>query len=118
MICSGHIQRGGKAVAGFLSAKSREFQVTRIEFSVDSIRMLKIEPQLAARRAAFALSPLGMLIPILPRHREHHRRHPKNTICWPISVLDRVVTTAQPRNRRLLRGPRMLRCLAFNRARS
>jgi len=70
MICSGHIQRGGKAVAGFLSAKSREFQVTRIEFSVDSIRMLKIEPQLAARRAAFALSPLGMLIPILPRYRE------------------------------------------------
>lgn len=57
-------------MAGLLSAKSCGFQVTRIDISADSIRMLKIEPQLAARRTEFALSPLGMLLPILPRYRE------------------------------------------------
>ena len=69
MICSGHIQRGGKAVAGFLSAKSLAMLPIRAD-SADSIRMLKIEPQLAARRTELALSPLGMLLPILPRYRE------------------------------------------------
>ena len=57
-------------MAGVMSAKSRGFQVIRVDFSLDSIRMLKIEPQLAAWRTEFALSPLGMLLPILPRYRE------------------------------------------------
>lgn len=57
-------------MAGFLSARSSESHVTHIDFTNDSIRMLKIEPQLAARLTEFALSPLGMLIPILPRYRE------------------------------------------------
>lgn len=57
-------------MAGLLSVKSCRFQVARIDFAADSIRMLKIEPQLAARRAEFALSPLGMLLPILPGYRE------------------------------------------------
>ncbi len=57
-------------MAGFLTAKSSGSQVTRIDFYADSIRMLKIEPQLAARRTGFALSPLGMLLPILPGYRE------------------------------------------------
>ena len=57
-------------MAGLLSGKSREFQVARANFSIDSIRMPKIEPQLAARLTEFALSPLGILLPVLPRYRE------------------------------------------------
>ena len=57
-------------MAGLLSVKSCRFQVARIDFAADSIRMLKIEPQLADRRAEFALSHLGMRLPTLQRYRE------------------------------------------------
>ena len=57
-------------MAGFLSAKSHAIIPTNADFTDNSIRMLKIEPQLAARHTGIALSPLGMLLPTWPRYRE------------------------------------------------
>lgn len=57
-------------MAGFSGSEVARVRVTIVEFVLDSIRMPKIGPQLAAGQVEFALSPLGIVLLNVPRHRE------------------------------------------------